>query len=540
MMHLFLSLVLTATHAAERPNVVVVCAPEFREVLMPWVLHREQQATLRFLTPQSSEKLQQQIREIHKAATVSHIVLVGDVDARAATSQVIGPPTFRLPAKVNVLFGSEPHYGSDMPYADLDDDNIPDVAIGRLAVKSNAQLKTVVEKILFYEQNRDFGDWRQRVNLVAGVGGFGTIIDSTLEMTTKQFLCDGIPAGYNTHMTYGSWRSPYCPDPAKFQDSILQQYNRGSLFWVYIGHGHPERLDRIHVPGAAYPILDQRDISKLRCENGLPIAVLLACYTGAYDLQRDCLAEEMLRTPGGPVAVLAGSRITMPYAMSVLTHELMRSSFSEQHATLGEIILHAKQNSLLSVRVQSSENSTSSIGQRQWIDALGKLLSPKPDLLNAELAEHVGLFNLVGDPLLKIAYPQTVKIETPAEARAGDILPLRLSTPVAGKCTLQLVCRRDCLTIAPPARDTFAATPAAMQLQQHVYEKANDNRYAEHVMDMQPGTFDAEILIPAHATGFCQVRVFMEGKSSCALGGSDVYIHRANRIQTAKKPLEQK
>ena len=111
---------------------------------------------------------------------------------------------------------------------------------------------------------------------------------------------------------------------------------------MYIGHGHRYTLDRVNVPGGQHHILDIRDMEKLRVRSGPAIAVMLACYTGAFDSERDCLAEEMVRAPGGPVAALAGSRVTMPYAMAVLGNGLLEQHFVEQRGTLGEIVLHAK------------------------------------------------------------------------------------------------------------------------------------------------------------------------------------------------------
>jgi hypothetical protein len=526
------------------PRVVVVCAAEFRPALKPWEeLRRQQGCSLEFVSPEQITRLQATLEKLHRQKPITHMVLVGDVDAHhPKTARNIGVPAFQVPAKVNVHFGSEPQIATDAPFVDFNADQIPDAAVGRLSVDTPEQLTVLVRKILQYETDNNFGPWRQRISLVAGVGGFGSLIDGTLESTAKQFLRDGVPAGYATSMTYGSWQSPYCPNPAQFQQSVLKQFNSGSLFWVYIGHGHPERLDRLHVPGAAYPILDRRDVTKLRCEHGSPIAVLLSCYTGAYDLPQDCFAEELLRTPGGPVAVLAGSRVTMPYAMTRLSYELLDEAFSHRVPTLGEIVLVAKRKSVQApVAGDTAAGKTEApvsdraevVDNRQWIDTIGKILSPKADLLDAERLEHVALFNLLGDPLLRIAYPQPIKLELPEETRAGEMLPLQITSTVAGKGTLQLVCRRDCLTFVPPVRSEFGST--APEAQQQIYERSNDHRFLEHSITLQPGKFAADLVVPPEAQGHCQVRVFIEGDKQHALGGSDVYVRPAKNVSTARK-----
>jgi hypothetical protein len=525
-------LTLMALAAEPAADVAVVCPKEYRAALKPWLEHRQAQGHVIELLEggTTAADLQKKIRAVAAGGKLTHIVLVGDADV--ARNQGIRPatvPTFKLKAEVNVKFGSEPDIAADNPYADLDDDGLPDVSIGRLSVDRPDQLADVVRKIIAYETQHDHGPWRQRVNLVAGVGGFGALVDGTIEMTAKKFLCDSVPSSYATTMTYGSWRSPYCPDPRRFQESVVEKFNEGALFWVYMGHGNPERLDRVHVPGAAYPILDQRDISKLDCQHGSPIAVMLACYTGAFDFPRECLAEEMLRLPGGPVAVLAGSRVTMPYAMAVLSNTMIDECFQNHPATLGEIVLRAKRRSVEPARPIEAvpEDQSPKFDNRQLLDTLGRLLSPKPELMEAERKEHLGLFNLLGDPLLRVAYPSEIKLEVPSDASAGQSLPLKITSPLAGKCTLQLVCRRDCLTFDTPSRPEFSPQNESLNQLQDVYLRANDHRFVEHVVDITPGSFDADLAVPANARGACHVRVFIEGKDAHAQGAADVYVRKA-------------
>ena len=235
-------------------------------------------------------------------------------------------PTHYSEAVVNVDFGSEKEIASDNWFADLDGDRVPDVAIGRLTADSPAELAAMVGKILDYEQSSDFGAWRRQIHLVAGLGGFGPLADSVLEASVKSLIGHGVPSEYCTTMTYGSWQSPYCPDPRMFRRVAIDRLDEGSLFWVYIGHGWQRGLDQVRVPGGAYPILTNADAERLTFRRAAPIACFLACYSGAYDQPHDCLAETLLRNPRGPVAVLSSSRVAMPYGMSVLGLELMRCS----------------------------------------------------------------------------------------------------------------------------------------------------------------------------------------------------------------------
>ena len=66
-------------------------------------------------------------------------------------------PAHYATAVVNVRFGSPPEIATDNWYADVDDDRLPDLAVGRLPCDSSAELASMVRKILEYERSVDFG-----------------------------------------------------------------------------------------------------------------------------------------------------------------------------------------------------------------------------------------------------------------------------------------------------------------------------------------------------------------------------------------------
>ena len=292
------------------PDTVVVIPPAYLQALHPWIAHRNAQGhRLAFISNAGTEiEIREAIRQYAQAGALRFIVLVGDADPLGAVDPLVRAqciPAFMVKATVNVRWNSTPEFPTDSWYADLDDDGVPDVSIGRLPADSPQELAVMVHKVICYEAAALPGPWRQRVSLIAGIGGFGPLLDPVVELATKKFVTDGIPPEYETSMTYGNWRSPYCPNPHQFHEETVKRFNEGCLFWVYIGHGYPYQLDRVRMPGRSHHILSVADIAKLDNSQGLPVAIFLACYTGAYDQPYDCLAEEMLRAPGGPVAVLS-------------------------------------------------------------------------------------------------------------------------------------------------------------------------------------------------------------------------------------------
>lgn len=506
-----------APESSQAIDTVVVCPLEFRAALAPWIAHRQSQGhRIELLANhESAAELRAEVRRIAAAHPLKYLVLVGDADpptTRESLAQRCSIPTHYRPATINVRFGSEPEIATDNWYADLDDDRVPELAVGRLTADTPDELAAMVDKILAYETCRDFGAWRRQVHFVAGLGGFGPVTDAVLEAAGKTLITGGIPAAFSTTMTYGSWQSPYCPDPRQFDRVTIGRLNEGSLFWVYIGHGHTQAVDVLRVPGGAYPILSSADAQRLACQHGAPIACFLSCYSGAFDQSRDCLAEELLRSRGGPVAVLCGTRVTMPCGMAVLGSELLDEFFHGRPATLGDLIVAAKRRTM-----QPKADSR----QRAALDAIAKTFAwATGGDAQAERLEHLDLFHLLGDPLLKLPYPQSVDLDVRPIASAGESIEVAGVSPVDGRCTIELVVRRDRLAFEPPPRYQF--DPRQMPEYSAVYERANEPRLAAVQLAKVAGPFRAKLDVPPQARGACHVRVFVEGQGDCALGAADV------------------
>jgi len=519
--------------AASSPDTVVVCPAAFREAMQPWIEFREAQGHRIAVVSNAGtdDDVRKRVFDTAKKDQLRFVVLVGDAVPdnawyRDAWAQTV--PVHYAKARINVLWGSEPTIATDNWYAqpedDADEKPRPRYAVGRLTADSPDDLTRMIQKILDYERSNDFGAWRQRMNFVAGVGGFGPLADMVLETAAKQFLTQSIPAEYRVSMTYASWRSPFCPDPRRFHQTTLDRLNEGSLFWVYIGHGQPLGVDRVHVPGAQYPILTTADSQQMDCRHGRPIALFMSCYTGAIDARQDCLAEEMLRAPGGPIAILAGSRVTMPYAMTVLAKSLTDECFQKHCDTLGEALLHAKQTLLAEPRVGDQ--------QRAMLDAMARAISPAPDQLATERAEQVLLFNLIGDPLLRLHHPKSIKLSVPKDVAAGNTVQIEGTCSIEGHGTLELVLRRDRSSIPRPNRPQYPQTPEELAAFQEIYQKTNDRRMRAVELDVRGGRFVAQLDVPPETEGACHICMLVSGKDDFALGSVDVDVKRTTSDRT--------
>lgn len=505
-----------AQHPTPKPNfdTVLVCAPALLHAARPWIEYRAKQGHQIALVSGDGSRSQiiDAIRSVASECDLKFVVVMGD--APSGTKQDIHVETEQVSARVILKWNADPTFASDGSYADLDDDGSPDVASGRICADSADELGHIIQKTIAYEQNRDFSQWRRRVNFVAGVGGFGILADKVIETAAKKFITDGIPSAYNTSMTQASWRSPYSPDPRLFRQQTIETLNQGCLAWVYLGHGQEQGLDYYRYPGGGLPIFMGENVPQVNVRMGSPIAVFLSCYTGAFASPQDCLAEELLANGRGPVAVISGSNVTMPYAMTVMANAMLHELFIERRETIGDVLLHAKRE-LAKPTPDQPEG---------MIDQLAKVISPHPELLDEERLEHVRLFHLFGDPLLRIQHPKQVSLQIAAEAIAGSTIQILGHSELAGPATLELVCRRDRLTFRADARPRFEKTDKWLRQLQDTYIKANDTRWTSVQIEVPAGDFSTTLTVPEHAHGVGHVRLFVEGEQEFALGSADIYL----------------
>jgi len=207
----------------------------------------------------------------------------------------------------------------------------------------------------------------------------------------------------------------------------------------------------------------------------------------------------------------------MPYAMAVLGTELLEACFARHVATLGEAVLEAKRNM---ARAKKSEN-------RLALDALATLLSPAPGDLAAERSEHVQIFNLLGDPCLRLSYGQAVELSPPKSS--GNSVIVEGTSPLDGVCTVELVARRDRLSFAPPSRGRYDGSSTQRAELDATYERANNARYSQRQARVKRGGFRLQLPVPEGASGASHVRVYIESGEDFALGSADVLLEHPAR-----------
>jgi hypothetical protein len=519
-------------------DTIVICPPSFRSALQPWCEYREKQGhKLQFVVPGPTAGLTRaSILALSQRAQVKAILIVGDAPnfvsgdagsklASKLPSSAVAPvqvPTFYHRAKVNVLFGADPEIASDSHYADFDGDGRVDVALGRLPVENPQQLSELVQRIISYESDYVNNASKRNVHFIAGVGGFGPLADGLIDAISRKLIGGGIPGSLNVSMTYASWQSPYCPAPNEFSAFTIDRFNEGGLFWVYMGHGQSSHLDSLRAPECPpLPIYQSSDTAKLKVRGVPPICVFLACNTGAFDAPQASLGEQMLLAPQGAIAVLAATRVTMPYAMSVMGDSMLNQAFKYRRETLGEIVLLAKQELVAATGKSISPN-------RRLLDQIAAVASPDSGSLQEERQEHSWMFNLLGDPLLRVNYPDGMRVKCAATVSNGKKLQVTFDSPIVGKAVVEIVAQRG--SQREPLIDRninkLKSTPKSDRWDGYSkeYEMANDPVWVSAGREVQVGPQDIDVLVENVLSGLQIVRVVIYGKRRLIIGSTRVFV----------------
>lgn len=493
---------LAASAAAQ--DVLVVAPKDFHDSLAAWTTHRAKQG-LAVAVREPSGDVGAIVREVSEKSgkKLRFVMLVGDADEVPCATRE------RKGGAIMGMEGAEPDIATDDPFADLDGDGVPDLAIGRVPADSPADAKAYLDRVVAYETDTDFGSWRERLNVVAGTGGFGPMVDMALETLCRQLLAENVPPAVEVTMTYASPLSPFCPPPAEFADYAVKRWSEGALVVAYVGHGSERAVDRIRSGKDVYPILDLAHVAKIDSARGAPVSMFIACSTGHFDGERDCLAEELLKRPRGPVAVIASSRVSSPYSNGIVAKELLDALFKTEVATTGELLVAMKRRLV--------EPAAGDARRDQLEKMAAAMFERDPEKRRLDREDHLFLYNLLGDPCVRIARPAHLDVAAPATVAPGKKFTVTGTAPFGGE--LSVVVERGRKAPVKPAI-TVKKTPEDYR---SVYEAANSRVILQFPLTVKAGPFSVELTIPADAApGACAVRVYLAGKSGAAAGGAEV------------------
>ncbi len=250
-----------------------------------------------------------------------YVILIGDgtYDYRDLLQK---HDNFVPPMLVATAYGL---FCSDTAYGDFNNDGLPQIAIGRLPVKTADQLATMLNKIKSYEANAPAPN--AQALLVSDVpdtaGDFADAIQQVNATLSGQYSNDVLKCTSQDNLT-------------DVRKSIQSNLATGVDLFNYIGHGAIDRLGN-----SGY--ITSSDIAALQTANRLPLIVAVTCVAGQFSVPgSDCLAEKLaLQSNGGAVAVIAPTGLSVNHDASRLNLRLMQLLNANEGPGLGDMFRQA-------------------------------------------------------------------------------------------------------------------------------------------------------------------------------------------------------
>ncbi len=236
------------------------------------------------------------------------------------------------------------------------DNDLLDIGVGRLPVKSPAEAAAVVKKIITYaspdpavlstvqcqqQGNSVFGDWRNLVSFV------GDDQDGNTHFNNSQQLADTVRSNYpsyNVDKIYlDAYKQETTPGGQRFPDArkaIVDRVQRGTLLMCYIGHGG-------EVGWAHERVLEVEDINNWTNSKSLAAFLTATCeFSRVDDPARTSAGELVLLNPnGGGIGLFTTSRLALAGSNQTLALAFFKHFFEPINGkmpTMGDVFEQTK------------------------------------------------------------------------------------------------------------------------------------------------------------------------------------------------------
>ncbi len=250
-------------------------------------------------------------------------------------------PVYESVESFDLIMGARPGgqgitYSSDDYYGLLDDnegawlpnysDELMDIGIGRLPVRTAEQARLVTDKLIAYDSPASFGKWRNRLSFVTDDGDRNLFTSYTEELTAPLDTA-ATARSYNVYKHYldlypqvivaAGQRSPAA------ERSIDEAFEQGSLLINYIGHGGPKGW-------ADEQILTNASVLRLQNTNRLAFLFTGTCDFSTYDNPEFTSAGEQSLTDisGGAIGLFTTTRVVYADRNQGMAIEFFRDLFT--------------------------------------------------------------------------------------------------------------------------------------------------------------------------------------------------------------------
>lgn len=249
-----------------------------------------------------------------------------------------------------------------------------DIGVGRLPVSTTQEATNVVNKLISYSNDKkNYGKWRNNIVFVADDGDNNTHQGQADDLAK---LIDTSYVAFNADKLYlDAFKQEPRPSgeiSPEASAKLTEKIDEGALIVNYTGHGG-------EVGWMQEQVLTVEMIQSWKNKNNLPLFVTATCEFGRHDDPRRVSGGELvITTPsGGGIAIVSTSRpvySTSNFAINKAFYNTVFAQENGEYLRLGDVIRVTKNNSI------NSASDGNKVGNRN--------------------------FTLLGDPSLKLAYPE--------------------------------------------------------------------------------------------------------------------------------------
>jgi hypothetical protein len=239
-------------------------------------------------------------------------------------------PTKYLETKIGGLLISQTP--SDAAYGDVNDDGVPDVAIGRIGARTSTELGYVVNKIKAYRAREGYVG---RLLMATDKDDLGLGVNFTSD---AQDLINAMPADWAASLRDDFRAFPEVDGHQEAHEKVINVMNAGVSVVEYIGHS-----SQYSWAYTTPPLLSVLDIPGLTNIGKPTVVTQWGCWNTYYVDPRGYAMGDRLMLGGeyGAVTVLGASSLTTSQGERGLGIELNKRLF-EKGVTIGDALIAAK------------------------------------------------------------------------------------------------------------------------------------------------------------------------------------------------------
>ena len=289
------------------------------------------------IAPQAIPNLLAWVSKNWQPPAPAYLTLIGDghYNMKGHNPEIYGTVPSWIPP---YLVFADPWLGevaADMRYGDINGDDLPEVAVGRVTANTLAEAKVVVDKIVHYDETSRTAAWQHEALFVAdnpdSAGDFRTLSD--------QIIADYLPTDLTVTRAYLP-DSPATADEVASTKKVISDTVQSGVWLVqYTGHGNTFLW-------AAERLLQTQDIAGFKNSDRLPIFMVFNCKDGNFfypQAGRQSVAELMQRQEGGgAVAAISPSGDGITPHQQAFRKILMTVMFQENVREIGKALVLAK------------------------------------------------------------------------------------------------------------------------------------------------------------------------------------------------------